>query len=73
MRHGDADGEMSTKLEKIVPRRRALTPGSVTAYALDGGGAKAIMDDETHLIDAALIDEVSNELAVEFDRLLWEE
>ncbi len=72
-RYDGADAKLAKRLEAIVPRRRALQPGSVRAYAMEGGEAREIMDAETGLIDAAMIDGVSNELAVQFDRLLWEE
>lgn len=45
----------------------------VAAYALAGGNAKSILNDDNQLIDANYIDEVSNEIAQTFDALLDEE
>jgi hypothetical protein len=72
-RFANADSVTAARIEKIIPRRRSLRPGEVSAYALSDGAARSILDPETKLIDAALIDSVSTELAVEFDRLLSEE
>jgi predicted ATP-binding protein involved in virulence len=57
-------------LEKIVPRNRWLKPSQVAAYFVADGKAESIMDKETGLINAAAIDGVSDEIAVEFDKLL---
>jgi predicted ATP-binding protein involved in virulence len=73
LRYEDASPAVAKKLEAIVPSSRALKRGELTAYLLEDGGAKKILDEETHLVDAAIIDRVSDDMALEFDRLLWEE
>ncbi len=70
--YGKASKTAIEKLEKIVPRSRSLNPGEVVAYALSDGKARSIIASDTKLIDAAMIDEVSTQIAVEFDRLLWD-
>ena len=44
--------------------------GEVAFYALNDGQATQIMDAETGLINAEVIDSVSNEIAVQFGQLL---
>lgn len=58
------------KLEKIVPRYKALSTSDLSAYVLENGKAKNILYNDTGLIDANLIDGVSDQLAIEFDELL---
>ena len=68
-----AEGATEEKIEEIsqhVPKTRFLSPNEVTVYSLEGGYCKSIIDEETGLIDANIIDEVSNELAIQFDELL---
>lgn len=48
----------------------SITSNDVSAYALSKSGAVDLVDSETGLIDAHLIDEVSEELAEEFESLL---
>ncbi|MEL7418630.1 MAG: hypothetical protein AAGK10_08640, partial [Cyanobacteria bacterium J06555_3] len=66
----DADEEKMQEIEKLVPKSRFLKPEEVAVYSVEGGYCKSIMDKETGLIDANMIDEVSNDLAVQFDELL---
>lgn len=73
IRYTKASPELAAKLEAIVPRHSALFPGEVQAYVLEDGTARRIMDGATQLIDGSLIDKVSDQLAVQFDRLLWQE
>ena len=55
---------------KYIDEEHVLKPGSVNAYNLDDSGCHRIIDDETGLILADAIDEVSSQIAVEFDGLL---
>jgi ABC-type cobalamin/Fe3+-siderophores transport system ATPase subunit len=71
-RYSKADDALAAKLGQIVPKSRSLNPGEVVAYTLENGGARSIITPETKLIDASIIDEVSTQIAVEFDRLLWD-
>ena len=47
-----------------------LKPGELNAYAFADGDVKSLIDEETGLISADMLDEVSEEIAVEFDKLL---
>ncbi|NEO21020.1 AAA family ATPase, partial [Moorena sp. SIO4A5] len=67
----ESSQDVLPKLEKILPRYKALRTSDLSAYVLENGKAKKILDDkETGLINANLIDGVSDELAIEFDELL---
>jgi hypothetical protein len=68
----DGAGPDVKRLEGVIPLSQTLRPGEVGFYALEDGGAKAIIDSETGLIDAAVIDGVSDEIATQFDELLLE-
>jgi hypothetical protein len=68
----DAASQPDEKLEQIVPQVYALRPGDVAAYSLGDGQARSIIDPETKLIAADIIDNVSMEIDEQFHRLLWE-
>ena len=70
--YADAVPDVKKRLKGVVPLSQTLNPGEVGFYALENGGAKSIIDSETGLIDAAVIDEVSDEIATQFDELLLE-
>jgi predicted ATP-dependent endonuclease of OLD family len=54
----------------ILPQYKTLSPGSLNAYGFEKGKCISIIDSETGLIDARIIDSVSDSLAVEFDELI---
>jgi hypothetical protein len=66
--------EVPAKWEEVKDRYIAedavLAPGLVKAYALDDQGCHNIIDVETGLIAADAIDEVSEQIAIQFDGLL---
>ena len=66
----DATEEKINRISRHVPKTRFLDPDEVAVYSLENGYCKSIIDEETGLIDANIIDEVSNELAIQFDKLL---
>ncbi|NEN99458.1 MAG: AAA family ATPase [Moorea sp. SIO3I7] len=71
MLYKESSQDVLPKLEEIVPRYKALSTLDLSAYVLENGKAENILDDkETGLINANLIDGVSDELAIEFDELL---
>ncbi|NEP28425.1 AAA family ATPase, partial [Moorena sp. SIO3I6] len=70
MLYEESSQDVLPKLEKIVPRYKALITSDLSAYVLENGKAENMLDKETGLIDANLIDGVSDELAIEFDELL---
>ena len=62
--------DIQHKLEKIVPRYKALDIVDLSAYALMEGACRNIVCPDTGLIEAKVIDAVSDDLAIEFDQLL---
>jgi AAA15 family ATPase/GTPase len=58
------------KLEKIIPKEFTLLSEDFAVYSLSHNGAKNIFSEETGLIDTNIIDDVSNEMSIEFGQLL---
>lgn len=58
------------KLKNIIPDYKALSTSNLTAYSLINGKGNSILCSESGLIDAKVIDSVSDELAIQFDDLL---
>lgn len=58
------------KLYKIVPKSEIIKPNEVNAFAMKDGKVINLIDEETGLISADLLDQVSEEIAVQFDELL---
>lgn len=51
-------------------QKKGISPSKVSAFSLQGGVASSIIDDDTNLISADYIDEVSDEIYEEFNRTL---
>ncbi len=66
----EASQDMLRQIEKIVPKYKALNTSDLSAYVLANGQGNSIICFDTGLIDAKVIDSVSDELAIEFDKLL---
>jgi AAA15 family ATPase/GTPase len=66
----ESNQDILRQIEKIVPRYKALTTGDLSAYVLENGECRSIICSDTGLIDARVIDSVSDELAIEFDKLI---
>jgi len=58
------------KEHHLLPQFKTLSPGSLNAYGFEKGKCTSIIDPETGLIDARIIDSVSDSLAHEFDQLI---
>jgi predicted ATPase len=70
--YSEASTQTLKKLERIVPVDQILKPGEVGFYALESGEARRIMDRETGLINGDAIDQVSDDIAIQFGELLAE-
>ncbi|NEO40488.1 MAG: ATP-binding protein [Moorea sp. SIOASIH] len=70
MLYEESSQDVLPKLEKIVPSYKALSTSDLSAYVLENGKAENIVCNDTGLIDANVIDSVSDQLAIEFDKLL---
>lgn len=67
---GDSPGVKLKEITDIVPESCFLKPDEVSVYSLSDGTCESIMSAETGLIDAEIIDSVSEDLAIQFDQLL---
>jgi predicted ATPase len=71
-------GQLSSKLKgkkrqevyKVVDADTILDPKNIKCYSLKNGRSVSIISEETGLITSDVIDEVSEELSMEFDKLL---
>ena len=66
----NAKPELKAKVKKIIPEENWLSYDQVSAYYLEKGKARNIMNGENRLIDASPLDNVSEELSDEYDKLL---
>ncbi|MBD1828952.1 ATP-binding protein [Microcoleus vaginatus GB1-A2] len=66
----ESSEDIQHQLEKIVSRYKSLDVSDLSAYVLSDGKCNSIVCPDTGLIDARVIDSVSDELAIEFDQLL---
>jgi ABC-type phosphate transport system ATPase subunit len=66
----DASKNQLHQLEKIIPRYKSLNVYDLSAYVLENGKCSNIICFDTGLIDANIIDSVSDDLAIQFDKLL---
>ncbi|MGL4582356.1 MAG: AAA family ATPase, partial [Flavobacterium sp.] len=57
-------------VEKVIAKDTLLDCSQIGAYALTKDGLKDLIDQENHIINAELLDEVSNMIGREFDQLL---
>ena len=64
------DAERLDALKRIVPPERMLNVEDVAVYSLSAEGCEMIIDQETGLIQTNIIDKVSDELAIQFGKLL---
>lgn len=69
---GIAENELSEKekLYKIINKFEILQPGTVNAFLMKDGGVQNIVDEEYGLIQAELIDSVSEDISLEFEQML---
>ena len=69
-----SDKNIRDKLKKqlftIVDEDQILDINDISAYMLQHGKLENIIDQETQLINATLIDEISDEIGYTFDQLL---
>lgn len=66
----ESNEELKAKLKHIVPKIKALNPSDVSAYSLGRKSCINLISEDTGLINASAIDSVSDELAIQFDKLL---
>jgi hypothetical protein len=67
--HHKSNGKRKA-VSKLVAESIALSPDAIGVYYMDRDGCHTMIDDETGLIDGRGIDDVSEEIAENFDALL---
>ena len=70
--YSTASPESAKKIGQIIPKKLILEQGEVAFCALGKGDSHSIIDSDTGLINAEVIDSVSSEIAIQFDQLLAE-
>jgi ABC-type phosphate transport system ATPase subunit len=58
------------RIVEFVPKQEHIAPDLLTAYSLNAGEKVVLIEEESKLIAQTILDSVSNEIAVEFDKLL---
>lgn len=58
------------RVSKIIPEHEILNPNDLIAYSVFNGQKKILVDSETNLISQNILDSVSDELAIDFGKLL---
>ncbi|WP_440135182.1 AAA family ATPase [Chitinophaga sancti] len=62
--------EKAKQISKIVPEEEQLPPGLLTAYSISNGKMENLVDPETNLIKQTVLDNISNDIAIKFGKLL---
>ncbi len=58
------------KLYKVLPIDLILNPDIVNVFSMENGKVESIINSDNHLISSDIIDNVSDDIAIEFDGLL---
>ncbi len=66
----EGNRDKNNELYKTIQKELILKPDSINAYSLQKDNYCNLMNQETGLISANILDEVSNEISDEFDKLL---
>jgi hypothetical protein len=70
LHHQSMGAAEKAELEKIVPEHMALSIADIAVYSLANGQCSDLISPEMGLIDTNIIDEVANEMSIEFGQLL---
>lgn len=62
--------EKLNDINKVVSSKETINPDVLLGYSIDKGKNKKIIDNESKLISQTILDSVSDEIAIEFDKLL---
>ncbi len=66
----DKNPEKREQVKSYIHSHEILSIDNVSAYALENGSCRTMLDKETGLIDAEILDSVSGKINSEFDNLL---
>jgi hypothetical protein len=67
---GKQSGEIGEEVNKIISKGSWINKEDFSAYYIENGTAKSIVDEQTGLIDENELDSISNSLKDEFDALM---
>jgi predicted ATPase len=70
LHHQSMGAAEKAELEKIVPEHMALSIEDIAVYSLANGQCSNLISTEMRLIDTNIIDEVANQMSIEFGQLL---
>ncbi len=62
--------DLKKKVAAIVPEEEIINPNDLIAYSIKDGEKTVLIDDNTKLISQNLLDSVSDEIALEFGKLI---
>lgn len=65
-----AKPDLKSEVAKLIPERYWIGPGDFKAYAIEDGVLKSIVAEDTGLVSANYLDQVSETIGAEFDELL---
>jgi predicted ATPase len=60
----------SRNIAKVVPKLEQINPDLLSAYSLNFGKKENLIEEDSKLISHTILDSVSNEIAVEFGKIL---
>jgi len=66
----EGDKKHTGKIQKIIGQDQAIKFEDVSAYTIQDGLLKSILDSDNNLIGSSIIDSVSDEFDKVFDKLL---
>lgn len=64
------DKDKSAKLDSIINKNHRIENKNIRAYCIENGKVSNIIDDESGLINAQYLDEISNKIGNQFEELL---
>lgn len=64
------DIEKSKKVYEVIPEKEILHPNDLIAYSIFNGKKQNLIDEETNLISQNILDSVSDEISLDFGKLL---
>ena len=65
-----AKPELKVEIAKLIPEHFWIKDGDFKAYAIEDGVLKSIVAEDTGLVSANYLDQVSETIGMEFDELL---
>jgi predicted ATPase len=66
----DLDGEDKARLYEMISPEEIIKPSSILAYSMNEGTKELLIDQETQLISGDILDSVSNDISIEFGKML---